>query len=247
MAMTEYHPPTDPWLDILYQDADLVVINKPSGLLANPGRNPEHYDSAWSRVKAELPSAELVHRLDMSTSGVMAFAAHKEAERNLKAQFRDRIPTKLYYAEVWGQLESHEGIIDLPLICDWPNRPRQKVCFEHGKPSQTHYRCLHALSQTSLMALYPLTGRSHQLRVHMQSLGHSIVGDEFYACPDALAYAPRLHLHAAELSLLHPATGDTMHFQAPCDFYPTMPDNRLASDYQLAAPLTTTATDSQAS
>ncbi|WBA14470.1 bifunctional tRNA pseudouridine(32) synthase/23S rRNA pseudouridine(746) synthase RluA [Salinivibrio proteolyticus] len=239
MAMTEYHPPTEPWLDILYQDADLVVINKPSGLLANPGRDPAHYDSAWSRVKDAFPAAELVHRLDMSTSGVMAFAAHKEAERNLKAQFRDRIPTKLYYAEVWGHPADHEGHIDLPLICDWPNRPRQKVCFEHGKPSQTHYRCLNTFPKTSLMALYPLTGRSHQLRVHMQSLGHSIVGDEFYASPEALDYASRLHLHAAELSLLHPTTGDVMHFHAPCEFYPTMPTNRLADEYQLASPSAT--------
>ncbi|OOE94042.1 MULTISPECIES: bifunctional tRNA pseudouridine(32) synthase/23S rRNA pseudouridine(746) synthase RluA [Salinivibrio] len=234
MAIIEYHPPTTPWLDILYQDADLVVINKPSGLLANPGRDPAHYDSAWSRVKAEFPDAELVHRLDMSTSGVMAFAAHKAAERHLKAQFRERVPTKLYYAEVWGHPIHDEGNVDLPLICDWPNRPRQKVCFEHGKPSQTHYRCLHQHAQTSLMALYPLTGRSHQLRVHMQALGHGIVGDEFYALPEAFEYASRLHLHAAELSILHPVTETPMHFQAPCAFYPQMPDNRLASEYQLA-------------
>ncbi|RXJ73318.1 bifunctional tRNA pseudouridine(32) synthase/23S rRNA pseudouridine(746) synthase RluA [Veronia nyctiphanis] len=232
-----YHPPTTPWLDVVYQDDDIIAINKPSGLLTNPGRDPAHYDSAWSRIKADFPDAELVHRLDMSTSGLIVFGKHKEAERHLKAQFRERVTHKLYYARVWGHPEQDIGEVDLPLICDWPNRPRQKVCFETGKPSQTGFEVIKREKKTSLMRLLPITGRSHQLRVHMLALEHPIVGDEFYAHPQALRYSPRLQLHAAELCFLHPATNTPMHLSAPCDFYAGAPKDTLITRGIEAKPL----------
>ena len=224
-----YNPPTEPWLDVIYQDDDIIAINKPSGLLTNPGRDPAHYDSAWSRVKAEYPEAELVHRLDMSTSGLIVFGKHKDAERHLKAQFRERVTHKLYYARVWGVVEQDADRIDLPLICDWPNRPLQKVCFEHGKPSVTDYEVIKREKKTTLLRLLPITGRSHQLRVHMLSLDHPIVGDDFYAHPQALKYSPRLQLHAAELAFLHPGSGEPKHLSAPCEFYQNAPSDTLVT------------------
>ena len=220
MSVIEYHPPTDPWLEIVYQDEHILTVNKPAGLLSNPGKHPEHYDSVWSRVIAEFPEAQLVHRLDMATSGLMVFALHKEAERHIKKQFQYRLTHKVYYARVWGRVELLEGEIDLPLICDWPNRPRQKVCYEHGKSSQTRYEVIAYEDQTTLIRLLPVTGRSHQLRVHMMELGHPIVGDEFYACEQSKAFSARLQLHSAELSLYHPDSNQLTHLFVPCDFYP---------------------------
>lgn len=224
-----YQPPTEPWLDIVYEDDDIIAVNKPSGLLTNPGKDPAHSDSAWLRVKAHCPDAELVHRLDMATSGLVVFGKHKDAERHLKAQFRERITHKLYYARSWGRVEQTKGRIDLPLICDWPNRPRQKVCFEHGKPSVTDFEVVKIEKKTTLVRLLPVTGRSHQLRVHLLSLGHPIVGDEFYAPPAAKAYSPRLQLHASELCFLHPRTNVSMHLTAPCPFFSNAPQGVLAS------------------
>ena len=222
-----YNPPTTPWLDIIYQDDAIIAINKPSGLLSNPGRDPKHYDSVWSRIKRDYPDAELVHRLDMSTSGLMVFAMHKDAERHLKAQFRERVTHKLYYARVWGLMTPEKGRIDLPLICDWPNRPMQKVCYEHGKPSVTDFEVIKQEKKTSLVRLLPITGRSHQLRVHLLSLGFPIVGDSFYAPPEAVRYSPCLQLHAAELAFLHPSSNTPMHLSAPCPFYPKATGDEL--------------------
>jgi len=220
MAMLEYLPPTDPWLDIQYEDDDILVANKPSGLLSVPGRLPEHYDSLWSRLVEVYPEIQVVHRLDMSTSGLMLLAKNKAAERHLKKQFQYRLTHKIYYARVWGEPAMAQGEVDLPLICDWPNRPLQKVCYEHGKPSQTRYQVVKNETQTSIVRLLPITGRSHQLRVHMMELGHSIVGDEFYANEEAKAYSSRLELHSAELSFYHPATDKLEVIFVPCDFYP---------------------------
>jgi tRNA pseudouridine32 synthase/23S rRNA pseudouridine746 synthase len=219
MAMTEYNPPREPWVDIVIEDEDILVVNKPSGLLSVPGRLAEHYDSMWSRVIETYPDAQVVHRLDMATSGLMLMAKHKEAERSLKKQFQYRLTHKVYYARVWGQVEQQEGEIDLPLRCDWENRPRQMVCFEHGKPSQTRYEVVKREAQTTVVRLLPITGRSHQLRVHMQALGHPIVGDEFYSEGEAFDYSDRLELHAAELSFYHPATQKLESAFVPCDFY----------------------------
>jgi len=196
-----------------------MVVNKPSGLLSVPGRAPEHHDSVMSRVQQQYPLAQSVHRLDMATSGVIVVALTKAAERELKRQFRDREPRKSYIARVWGHPAKQEGVIDLPLICDWPNRPKQKVCFDTGKAAQTHYQVLsYDDDNTARMLLTPVTGRSHQLRVHMQSLGHPILGDSFYATPEALAMSSRLLLHAQELAITHPAFHTPIHFRCEADF-----------------------------
>lgn len=217
--MESYHPPTDPWLHVLYQDKHIMVVNKPSGLLSVPGKAPEHRDSVMARVQEQFPSAESVHRLDMATSGVIVVALNKPAERELKRQFREREPKKSYIARVWGHLEKDEGLIDLPLICDWPNRPKQKVCFETGKSAQTEYFVLNRDDNNSTrVKLTPITGRSHQLRVHMLALGHPILGDRFYAHPQARAMADRLQLHAQELCITHPAFHSPMHFRCEADF-----------------------------
>lgn len=219
MLMEPYCPPTDPWLNILYQDEYIMVVNKPSGLLSVPGRLEEHKDSIMTRIQRDYPSAESVHRLDMATSGVLVVALTKGAERELKRQFREREPKKQYVARIWGHPQQEEGLIDLPLICDWPNRPKQKVCYETGKPAQTEYQVLEYLTDnTARILLKPITGRSHQLRVHLQALGHPILGDRFYATPEALALAPRLQLHAASLTITHPKYGSSMTFKAPADF-----------------------------
>lgn len=213
-----YNPPTDPWLDILYQDKDLLVVNKPAGLLSNPGRGEDLYDSVESRAKEISPYAELVHRLDLATSGVLAVALRKSAERAVKMQFQNRQTRKVYIAQVWGCPAEAEGEIDLPLICDWPNRPMQKVCFERGKPSITRYKVLSSDGKTSRIELYPLTGRSHQLRVHLLALGFPILGDKFYAEGEALAASSRLLLHAQELEITHPYTEERIVFTAPSPF-----------------------------
>ncbi|SHI22994.1 bifunctional tRNA pseudouridine(32) synthase/23S rRNA pseudouridine(746) synthase RluA [Ferrimonas marina] len=213
-----YNPPTQPFLSVLYQDKDILVVDKPSGLLSVPGRDPAHRDSVMSRAQQEYGTVFDVHRLDMATSGVMVLALRKNAERELKRQFRERETAKTYLARVWGQLEQSEGEIDLPLICDWPNRPKQMVCYENGKPSQTRYRCLQQDSDSALVELTPITGRSHQLRVHMLALGHPILGDNFYAHPEALAAADRLLLHAHKLSIKQPYSGEPLHFEAPQPF-----------------------------
>ncbi|NKI75295.1 bifunctional tRNA pseudouridine(32) synthase/23S rRNA pseudouridine(746) synthase RluA [Dickeya sp. CFBP 2040] len=217
--MEPYNPPRDPWLHILYQDQHIMVVNKPSGLLSVPGRAEEHRDSIMTRIQADFPAAESVHRLDMATSGVMVVALTKAAERELKRQFREREPKKSYVARVFGHLMQDDGLVDLPLICDWPNRPKQKVCFEQGKPAQTDYTVLSRdRDGTTRVKLMPVTGRSHQLRVHMLALGHPILGDGFYAHPQAKAMAPRLLLHAQELAITHPAFNTPMHFRCEADF-----------------------------
>lgn len=217
--MLTYDPPTEPWLYILYQDEHIMVVNKPSGLLSVPGRAPEHHDSIMARIQQQFPQAESVHRLDMATSGVMVVALNKPAERELKRQFREREPKKSYIARVWGHLEKDDGMIDLPLICDWPNRPKQKVCFETGKSAQTEYQVLSRDPNNSTRVLLtPITGRSHQLRVHMLSLDHPILGDRFYAHDEARAMADRLQLHAQELLITHPFFNTPMHFRCEPDF-----------------------------
>jgi len=217
--MEPYNPPREPWLHILYQDAHIMVVNKPSGLLSVPGRLEEHKDSVMTRIQRDFPQAESVHRLDMATSGVMVVALTKAAERELKRQFREREPAKTYVASIWGHPEKEEGVVDLPLICDWPNRPKQMVCFENGKAAQTEYQVLEYRADNSArVSLKPITGRSHQLRVHMLALGHPILGDNFYAHPDARAMAPRLLLHAESLTITHPAFGNAMTFRQPADF-----------------------------
>ncbi|VTX77758.1 bifunctional tRNA pseudouridine(32) synthase/23S rRNA pseudouridine(746) synthase RluA [Aggregatibacter segnis] len=219
MALIEYNPPQEPWLDLVYRDDYIAVVNKPSGLLSVPGNQPQYYDSAMSRVKEKYGFCEPAHRLDMATSGILLFALSKAADRELKRQFREREPKKYYQALVWGHVEQDHGVVELPLICDWENRPRQKICFERGKRAVTFYDVLQRYpNNTTRVKLTPITGRSHQLRLHMLALGHPILGDKFYAHPQAKALSPRLCLHAESLQIQHPITGETMEFTAPVGF-----------------------------
>lgn len=214
-----YAPPRQPWLTVLYEDAQIMVVNKPSGLLSVPGKDPAHRDSIMARIQQRHPQAESVHRLDMATSGVMVVALTKQAERELKRQFREREPQKRYVARVMGHPAADKGTIDLPLICDWPNRPRQKVCFDSGKAAQTHYTVLaRDADGTARVQLTPVTGRSHQLRVHLLAIGHPILGDRLYGDDAVIAAAPRLQLHAEWLAITHPTRGIPMTFSALAEF-----------------------------
>ncbi len=216
--LLNYNPPRFPYLNIIYQDDDLLILDKPSGLLTVPGKDPKHADCLIRRANLVFPTAKIVHRLDMATSGVICLALNKEAHRNLSMQFQERHTAKEYIAIVEGYLEPKQGSVDLPLICDWPNRPKQMVDMENGKPSLTHYQVLSTTDNASRVRLTPVTGRSHQLRVHMLSLGHVILGDRLYAHPEAKARAERLQLHAHWLSISHPSTGESLTFTAECPF-----------------------------
>jgi len=212
--MRKYCPPTEPYLTVIYRDSSLLVLDKPSGLLCVPGRDPAHKDSLASRVQEHYPEALIVHRLDMDTSGLVVMARGPEVHRALSSLFQNRKVDKTYFARIWGVPETDTGEIDLPLICDWPNRPRQIVDFEVGKPSLTHWERISSSSNSSLIRLKPVTGRSHQLRVHMQAIGHPILGDPFYAHTEALTSASRLLLHASELKFIHPDIGKELKFSS---------------------------------
>lgn len=212
-----YAPPVAP-LDYLHIDADILVVAKPSGLLSVPGKHPDHRDCLEYRVQRAYPDARIVHRLDMDTSGVMVMAMNRAAHRHLGLQFERRKIAKVYQARVAGVMCADEGRVDLPLICDWPQRPKQKVCFVHGKTAQTDWEVMVREGRATRVRLFPLTGRSHQLRVHMLSLGHVILGDRFYAEGPALEAADRLQLHAEALTLHHPNGGARMIFQTDCPF-----------------------------
>lgn len=187
-------------LDIVYLDESIIVVNKPSGLLSTPGRGPERIDSVATRAVEAFGSAFLGHRLDQGTSGLIVLGRSKDVERELFASFRDREVSKSYVARVTGVLPCNHGIISLPLVNDWFYRPLQKVCFENGKPSETRYEVLSSDGVTSSVRLYPITGRSHQLRVHMAVLGNYILGDDLYST-EKVGSTQRLHLHASTLNL----------------------------------------------
>jgi tRNA pseudouridine32 synthase/23S rRNA pseudouridine746 synthase len=210
-----YDPPLEPRLTIIHEDRDMVVVIKPSGLLSVPGRTPELFDSVLSRVREIHPAAQAVHRLDLGTSGVLVVATRRKAETILRQQFQNRLTRKLYLARVQGVMSEDSGQVDLPLICDWPNRPMQMVCHDTGKPAQTDYQVLERDGESTLVLLRPHTGRSHQLRVHMASLGHPILGDNLYG---EARPGERLLLHASQLGLYHPYSGEWTTFHAPCDF-----------------------------
>lgn len=211
-----YAPPQDP-LVVLHEDAEVLLVDKPDGLLSVPGKGAHLADCLISRVQAAFPQALLVHRLDRDTSGVMIFAMTPHAQRHLGLQFEKRITRKTYIARVWGVPKEKSGLIDLPLIVDWPNRPLQKVCFETGKPAQTEWKLIKSDGETSRLRLTPKTGRSHQLRVHMRELGHPILGDPFYATGPARDF-PRLMLHSEELRFKHPDGGRSVKIRAKAPF-----------------------------
>lgn len=212
-----YAPPNGP-LDVLYLDDQILAVNKPSGLLSVPGKAIEHRDCLESRVKAAYSDALLVHRLDMDTSGIMIFARSTAAQRQLGFQFERRQMEKTYVARVWGRVADDSGTVDLPLIVDWPNRPLQKVDHEVGKPSVTEWSVLVRESAATRVELRPRTGRSHQLRVHMLEIGHTILGDRFYGTDAVIAAANRLQLHAKKLRFRHPVGGEWLCLEAPCPF-----------------------------
>ena len=216
VATGDYDPPDVP-LDILHHDHEILIVAKPAGLLSVPGRGAHLSDCLIARIQRPFPEALLVHRLDRDTSGVMVFALSRNAQRNLGLQFERRHIGKAYAARVWGEPAADAGEVDLPLIVDWPNRPKQHVDHETGKPAQTDWQVVRREGGTARLRLIPKTGRSHQLRVHMAEIGHPILGDPFYATGPARDF-PRLMLHSEELRLRHPDGGAPMTFTVPAPF-----------------------------
>ncbi|RZI82189.1 MAG: RluA family pseudouridine synthase [Rubrivivax sp.] len=207
--LLDYQPPPDEGLGVVFSDEHLVVVDKPAGLLSVPGRGERMADCLAVRVQRVFPDAMVVHRLDMDTSGLLVMARGADIQRRLSGLFMSRQVDKRYVAVVHGLLAEERGEVDLPLITDWPRRPRQKVDAEQGKPSLTRYEVVardQALQRTRV-ALEPVTGRSHQLRVHLMAIGHAIMGDPLYGPDDVRVDGSRLLLHASELAFEHPATG----------------------------------------
>ena len=211
-----YDPPEVP-LDVIHADHEVLLVNKPHGLLSVPGKGEHLADCLLTRIQAAFPEALLVHRLDRDTSGIMVFALTPHAQRHLGLQFEKRQVKKTYVARVWGRITEKTGTVDLPLIVDWPNRPRQMVDFENGRPAVTDWRVMRATDAETRVRLYPRTGRSHQLRVHMKEIGHPILGDPFYAEGPARDF-PRLMLHSESIRFRHPDGGVGMTFSVKAPF-----------------------------
>ena len=217
-VLTPYKPPPNQPFVPHFADDHFIVVEKPSGLLSVPGRGAEKQDCLVSRVNNVFSGALIVHRLDMETSGLMVLALNETSHKALSKQFERREVEKTYIARVAGHLGAEEGEIDLPLMKDWPNRPLQKIDAENGKPSQTYWRCLQLEPHASRLELTPLTGRTHQLRVHLNAIGHPILGDLLYGTDDSRAAADRLQLHASNLGFQHPHTGEHLSFSSNPQF-----------------------------
>jgi tRNA pseudouridine32 synthase/23S rRNA pseudouridine746 synthase len=215
--VSEIYDPPDTPLDVIHDDHELLVVNKPAGLLSVPGKGEALADCLITRLQAVYPQVLLVHRLDRDTSGVMVFALTPHAQRHLSAQFEARKVKKVYVARVHGDVAGSEGVVDLPIGVDWPNRPRQMVDHENGRPAVTRWRVARRGDGETRMRLYPETGRSHQLRVHMLEIGHPILGDPLYADGAAREF-PRLMLHAESLRVAHPDGGKGLTFKAKVPF-----------------------------
>ena len=215
----EYTPPNSP-IEILFEDEFLLIVNKPSGLLSVPGRGKEKQDCLISRIQKKYSDALIVNRLDVSKSGLMIIARGKEVESMLSILFQKKMINKKYIAVVDGEISPSSGEIDLPLITDWPNRPKQKIDFITGKKSQTKYSVISINKEknTTRVELTPLTGRTHQLRIHMQSLNHAILGDELYANKEVINKSGRLLLHACHLSFKHPISDEMLEFNLDDQF-----------------------------
>lgn len=221
MSGTPYHPPANRGLRVLHLSDAFIVVDKPSGLLCVPGRGEGKDDCLSRRVQAEFADALIVHRLDMGTSGVLVMARGAQAQRDLSALFRLRRVQKRYVALVEGPWDlAPTGEIDLPIAADWPNRPKQIVDPANGRSSLTRYRVLEtgSASAPARIELEPVTGRSHQLRVHLQALGHPILGDDFYGTPESCAKATRLMLHASQIAFEYPGTGEPLRVECPPPF-----------------------------
>ncbi len=206
----DYEPPVNNGLDVIYQDPELLIVNKPSGLLSVPGRGEHKSDCMYSRVLAEYGTALVVHRLDMPTSGLMLFALSKSMQSDMSKLFENRKISKQYVAIVSGHPGSQSGVISQPLITDWLNRPKQKIDYSIGKPSITRYKVSSYEKNNTRVELIPETGRSHQLRIHMSSIGHPILGDDLYGTYSSRNASHRLLLHAEKLVFRHPETGSTI-------------------------------------
>ena len=215
--MSDSYAPPDVPLAILHADHEVLLVDKPAGLLSVPGKGPELADCLLARVQAAFPTALLVHRLDRDTSGVMVFALTPHAQRHLGLQFEKRQTRKTYVARVAGEMAQRTGTVDLPLIVDWPNRPLQMVDQINGREAITDWRVLRTGGGESRVRLMPRTGRSHQLRVHMVAIGHPILGDPFYATGAVRAH-PRLMLHSETLQFRHPDGGRGVRFTARAPF-----------------------------
>jgi tRNA pseudouridine32 synthase/23S rRNA pseudouridine746 synthase len=213
-----YTPPENRSLDVLYCDKDVVLVSKPEGLLSVPGKREEHKDCLESRLKEFYPEIKVVHRLDMATSGIMVFARNAKAHRNISAQFERRKVYKEYIAHIWGKPKLKKGTIDLPLVCDWPNRPKQKIDHIKGRQAVTDWELVNSSGKQTIVKLFPKTGRSHQLRVHMQAIGHPIIGDVFYGDKNLDIKNQRLMLHSNKIGFHLPKNGDFVYFYDPCPF-----------------------------
>jgi tRNA pseudouridine32 synthase/23S rRNA pseudouridine746 synthase len=205
---------------LMHLDDALIVVDKPAGLLAVPGRGPDKQDCLAARVLALWPDAHVVHRLDMATSGLMLFARGPDMQRRLSRCFETRQVDKVYVAVVDGYVPQDEGRIELPIAADWPRRPLQKVDVESGRAARTDWQMLErdAAARTTRLTLAPHTGRTHQLRLHLSAIGHPILGDALYAPPEVRDRAPRLLLHACDLALTHPARGERIGWHSDPPF-----------------------------
>jgi len=215
-----YEPPATSPLIHLYTDEFLIVVEKPAGLLSVPGRSTDKQDCLMSRIKVEYPEALNVHRLDMDTSGIMLIARNPDMQRHLSHLFQIKNINKQYIAVVSGIIKHESGIIDLPLNSDWPNRPKQIIDYKNGKPAQTFYQVIDydTKNKTTRVRLFPKTGRTHQLRVHMLALNHPVLGDRLYASQQIVAQANRLLLHASRLSFTHPISGQLITISSKPSF-----------------------------
>jgi tRNA pseudouridine32 synthase/23S rRNA pseudouridine746 synthase len=203
---------------ILYEDDNLLLVRKPHLLLTIPGRHPLNKDCLITRLQQTHPTASIVHRLDLDTSGIMVIPLNKPTHAHISRQFQERRVEKTYHAIVYGVVEPDHGEIDLPIAPDWNNRPLQVISEERGKQAMTRFEVLNREVDRSRLLLKPVTGRSHQLRIHMRELGHPILGCDMYAHEEALKLSPRLLLHATTLAFTHPATGQWLSGECMPDF-----------------------------
>lgn len=211
-------PPCGAPVDILYEDEHLLFVHKPHLLLSVPGRHPANQDCVINRIRATHPGASIVHRLDLDTSGIMIIPLSAAVHGHISRQFQERRVEKAYEAVVFGCVAEERGEIDLPIAPDWQNRPRQKICHERGKAALTRFEVLARVTDRSRLLLKPTTGRSHQLRIHLATVGHPILGCDLYAHEAALAMSPRLLLHASYLGFTHPVTGHWIEWESPPEF-----------------------------
>jgi tRNA pseudouridine32 synthase/23S rRNA pseudouridine746 synthase len=213
----KFMPFNNEW--ILFEDDELIVVNKPTGLLSVPGRNADPLASLIGQVNLYCPQALIVHRLDMDTSGIMVLAKGKETHKKLSRQFQDRLTNKSYQAICSGIASQKNGSINLPMRCDWENRPLQRIDFRLGKHAKTNWEIISQQHNCFNILLHPITGRSHQLRLHMQQMGHPILGDNLYSDRIFTKKVNRLHLHSSKLSFTHPATQEMITIENTADFW----------------------------